>query len=220
MSLAVSIQIDTRTITASLVATEKALQDGEGMHGAIAEATGKVVKDHLTAKYLPRDGPRGDFWADVISSTESTATSEAATVTLNELGIGLRYYGGEVTPGKSISSYTGELTKALAIPSDKVPVAGGRQIRPGKAGILAFIQSRNPGETVGVLVEGALQKITRGVNKGKDRRIPKPGGSLLYTLRTITRHKPDPNILPSDDELTAAAVAAITRFVSSFEGVD
>jgi len=217
MSLAVSIQVDTSGITGSLEAQSAAARDSAGMHGAIAVAAKKTVTDHLTANYLPRDGPRGDFWADVIRSTESTADESAAKVALTELGVSLRYEGGEVTPGKSISSYTGELTRALAIPSARVPVAGGRQIRPGRAGILAFIRARTFGETVGFLVEGEQRVAKIGKNKGKPYTVPKQGGALLYTLRTITRHKPDPNILPDEAEITASAVEAITWFINSFE---
>lgn len=217
MSVAISIKIDADEVSASLAAKQAALEDGAGMHGAIAEGTKKTVQDHLTSDYLPRDGPRGDFWAYVIRSTQSTADESSATVALTELGISLRYEGGDVTPGKSISSYTGEITRALSIPSAAVPVASGRQIRPGRAGLLAFIKARYHGETVGFLVEGEQRVAKTGKNKGRPYIVPKQGGKMLYTLRTITRHKPDKNILPSEAEITASAVAAITDFIGSFE---
>lgn len=216
----IAISIDSAALQASIAAITSGLADSDGMHGAIATAAGKTVKDHLTANYLPRDGPRGDFWADVIRSTESTSDASAATVTLTELGIGLRYHGGEVAPGKSISSYTGELTRALAIPSAKVPVAGGRQIRPGRAGLLAFIEAKNPGDTVGYLVEGLAiprKRNTKRGKKGEPYTIPRPGGALLYTLRSITRHNADPNILPSEDDLIKSATSAILAHVKSKE---
>jgi hypothetical protein len=213
----ISVNIDTADLTASLKAQAKGLADTAGIHAAIRQGALETVRGHLREKYLPKDGPRGDFWSDVIASSEASSDQTSATVTLNELGIGLRYYGGVVTPGKSISSYTGKVTRALAIPFAAVPVAGGRQIRPGRAGILAFIRNRSQGDTVGFLVQGELKKITRGPNKGKDRVIPKTGGELLYTLRTITRHKPDPNILPSDERLVESAKKAIFAHLDSFE---
>jgi hypothetical protein len=216
MSLTLTVNIDAAAVSATMEAIAAAMVDKEGLHGAAAESVLEATRDHLEAKYVPRN-KRGDFWADVRDSLEATATDSHGTVTMQELGLPLRFFGGEVTPGKSISSYTGELTRALAIPSDKVPVVDGRQIRPGRAGILAFIRSRSPGETVGFLVEGELRKITSGPNKGKDRTVRKTGGDLLYTLRTITRHKPDPGILPSDEELTEAAVEGIGAFVKAFE---
>lgn len=217
MSVSISIQIDSAAAVASLAAVEAAALDRAGLHGAIAQATQKIVRDHLTAKYLPRDGPRGDFWADVIRSTQADADQTAATVSLTELGIALRYRGGEVTPGKSRSSYTGELTRALAIPSAAVPVAGGRQIRPGRAGILAFIRKATGGETVGFLVEGEEIIAKRGKNKGKPYVRPKAVGQLLYTLRTITRHRGDAGILPEEQALADSARAAIASFIASYE---
>lgn len=44
------------------------------------------------------------------------------------------------------------------------------------------------GDTVGYLVEGEEKVITRGPNKDKKRIVPKKGGSLMYTLRTLTHH--------------------------------
>jgi hypothetical protein len=212
-----SVTIDTAEARASLEAQAKGMADSTGMHSAIRQNTLEEVKNHLREKYLPRDGPRGDFWADVIASTQAASDDKSATVSLTELGVALRFSGGEVTPGKSISSFTGKPTRALAIPTAAVPVARGRQIRPGRAGILAFIKSRGAGETVGFLVSGELKKIMRGKNKGNDRIVPKTGAQILYTLRTITRHKPDPNILPPDDALVDAAKRAIIAHLDSFE---
>lgn len=213
MSVTISIKIDVSKALASLKAKTSAMADRPGLHGSIATAAGKLVKDHLTAKYLPRDGPRGDFWADVIGSTESVSDNASARVILSELGVSLRYNGGDVTPGKSISSYTKKLTKALAIPSDKVPVRAGRQIRPGRAGVLAFIRSGRSGETVGFLVEGETRVAKRGKNKGNPYTVPKAGGSLLYTLRTITRHRGDSGIVPTNEAITEAAREAIRGFL-------
>ena len=214
-----SISINTAAEGASLEAMAKACDDMAGLHASIAASMDTVTRDHLTENYLPRDGPRGDFWADVIASRQSSWSESSATESLTELGIYLRYHSGDVYPGKSISSYTGELTRALAIPSKNVPVEGGRQIRPGRAGILAFIPSRGGGETVGVLVEGVERIALRGKNKGKPHAMAKPGGSLMYTLRTVTHHDGDPNILPPVAALMEGAEKAVQDFVFSFEGL-
>jgi hypothetical protein len=214
-----SISINTAAVEASLGSIAKACEDRQGMHSAIASSMDVVTKDHLTSNYLPKDGIRGDFWADVIASRESSFTADYAVETLSELGVHLRYHGGDVFPGKSISSWSGKPTVALAIPSVNVPVAGGRQIRPGRAGVLAFIPARGGGETVGVLVEGEERIALRGKNKGRPYAIPRPGGSLMYTLRTVTHHTPDPNIFPSDAALLKGAEEALRDFVFSFDGL-
>ena len=216
MNVTVAITLDTSKVIADLQAHAAAMKDRTGLHGSISTGVLVAVKDHLKDNYLQRDGPRGDFWADVIASSQAKSTAESATVSLTELGIGLRYRGGTVTPGKSISSFTGELTRALAIPSSKVPVKGGRQIRPGRAGVLAFIQSKRGGETVGYLVEGETKTAKRGKNKGKPYVTAKPGGALLYTLRTITRHRGDKNILPTNQAIETTASKAARDFIASF----
>ena len=216
MSLAVSITLDASKVIADLKAHAAAMNDRKGLHGSISTGVLVAVKSHLRTNYLPRDGPRGDFWADVIASAQASHDATAATVSLTELGIGLRYYGGDVTPGKSISSFTGELTRTLAVPSAAVPVKGGRQVRPGRAGVLAFIHGKRGGETVGYLVEGVRKTAKKGKNKGKPYIIPKPGGALLYTLRTITRHKGDTKILPTEQVIFSAAMKATQDFIRSF----
>lgn len=216
MSIKITVNINSAAATSTMDAIAAALADRQGLHRSIAQGVAETTRDHLDKEYVPRN-KRGDFWKDVRNSVEAEAGEDEAIVTLQELGLRLRYEGGEVRPGKTISSYTGELTRALAIPSDRVPVVDGRQIRPGRAGLLAFIRSAVRGETVGYLVEAEEKKITRGKNKGGTRLAPKPGGSLMYTLRTITRHKADKNIIPSNERLIASASEAALYFVESFE---
>ncbi len=213
----IAIDVNAVSANAALMSITRAMSDRAGLHGSLAKGTQSKVQDHLLTKYVPRN-KRGDFWADVRNGVTATANDGAATVTLNELGISLRFNGGEVTPGKSISSYTGKPTRALAIPSDKVRIEGGRQIRPGRAGLLAFMRTATKGgDTVGYLVEGEEKEITRGPNKGKKAIVPKTGGELLYTLRTITRHKGDKGILPKQSELLETAKMIAAQWIDSYD---
>ena len=77
-----------------------------------------------------------------------------------------------------------------------------------------FIRAVGHGETVGWLVAG----MAKSNKTGTSRIVAKPGGSLLYALRTVTRHRADKMILPEKAKLSAAAAAAITGFIGSFEG--
>jgi len=205
-----SITIDATAANAKLRSITQALNNRAALHGKIAADVRDTVRNHLETDYVPRN-ERGTFWARVRDSVASTADETQATVTLSELGVGLRYRGGEVTPGKSISSHTGKPTVALSIPTLNVPIDGvtGNQLRPGRAGLLAFIRATTFGETVGYLVEG-MEHTTR---KGTVRTVPKPGGALMYVLRTITRHRGDPNVIPTATELSAAAMQAATEFI-------
>lgn len=213
----ITVDVQAAAVTASLDALTKGMDNRAGLHGSMAESVANLTRAHLDEKYVPNN-KRGDFWARVRNSVEAEANDSEASVTLSELGVRLRYYGGEVRPGKGVSSYTGKPTRALAVPSLAVPIVGGRQIRPGRAGILAFLRKVTGGETVGFLVEGMEDGIvSRGPRKGSKRIVPKPGGALLYTLRTITRHPADKNILPTEAALAARATEAALDWITSHE---
>jgi len=217
--LTFGININDVAALASVEALEAALLDRSGLHRSIATAVEGKVKDHLQTNYVPKN-KRGDFWKRVHDSIEVRADDASATVSLVELGIGLRYYGGDVFPGKNPAASgpnKGKPTKALAVPSKDVPIANGRQLPPSKMGLLAFLRGIAGGETVGHLVEGMEQTITRGKNKGKTRIVAKPGGAYLYTLRSVTHHTADKNILPADDVILAAGTEAAVDYVESFD---
>ena len=93
MNVTVAITLDTSKVINDLQAHAAAMKDRTGLHKSISTGVLVAVKDHLKDNYLPRDGPRGDFWADVIASAQAKSTAESATVSLTELGIGLREAG-------------------------------------------------------------------------------------------------------------------------------
>jgi hypothetical protein len=207
-----TVTIDTREVLATLDSIRAALVDKEALHGAMAEGVADVTRQHLTEKYLPKDEDGLDFWADVLRSVEATADDSGANVTLEQLGLRLRYRGGTVTPGKSISSYTGKLTRALAIPTRRVGVENGRRKPPALSGLLAFVRGGRGSDVIGYLFEGTQQgTISRGRNKGKPRIVE--SGTLLYTLKLKQTTQADPDILPADDILTSAAVDAIAALI-------
>jgi hypothetical protein len=216
--MAISVTINIAEALNDLEAINKALLQPGAINEAMAFSVEALTIQHLTANYLPKDQNGLEFWSRVIKSVEVKFSDSEASVALTEIGIGLRYYGGEVTPGKGISSYTGVLTRALSIPTSKVGVEGGFYLRPGNAGLLAFIPKYPRGETVGWLFEGMQKTSTRGKRKGEQIVVPLPGGNLLYTLRTITRHKGDSKILPSEDEITRVAVEGAQKFLFGGQG--
>lgn len=219
MSVSIKVNIDAAATKAQLERITRSVEDRTEANRSVASQIESITGKRIREVYIPRDGPE-DFWADVRDSIETEWDAKGATVSLNTMGIRLRYSGsaglpgGGVTPGKSISSFTGKLTRALAVPSDAAPVRQGRFERPGRAGLLAFILAATRGDTVGYLVEGEEKTVTRGKNKGGKRIAPKPGGSLLYTLRSITRHRGDPGILPSQQAMHDAAEKGIRDILS------
>lgn len=194
---------------AGIAAVVRACNDKQGLHQAMAQGVELGVREHLTG--LNSRSPNTNFYARAAKSTEVEADGAQGLVRITQRGMALRYYGGRVVPGKSISSFTGKETKALAIPSKNVPLAGreGRK-GPREMGLLAFLPSKKPG-TIGVLIEGA----EKAKKKGGTRIVPKDGGRLMYVLRSWTDHKENPALLPTLSDLIATASNAAEDFIAA-----
>lgn len=133
--------------------------------------------------------PRSDFWQDAAESVTSAVEGDAMVATVSKEGVRLRWKGGEVRPRGG--------RKALAIPLD-----------PSVAHIW-------PSEHVGYATggdydEGATSLFwPKNSNHGfiKDNET----SDLLWLLVSKTTHKPDPSVIPSEDELRSAIVRAMRR---------
>lgn len=178
------------------------MEDRAGLHAVIAMGAEAAMKNHLVRHYVPRSKRTG-FWGKAAASVESTSNDNEAVVSIPHRGVRLRWLGGKVEPGKTVSSKTGRPTAALAVAVDDA-VAGKL---PGEAGPLAFIPSKRA-NAVGVLVRGEPKTITRGKNKGGTRFIPRAGAPVLFALVRSTTHKPDPGVIPEEDLANEAATAA------------
>lgn len=206
----------------ALASLRAGLLDTAELHQAIGFGVGAATKEHLnTAGYVGRvnalGGKSTGYWKTVSESITSEASADSATVTISHRGVALRYYGGEVKP---------VTRKALSVPLHKSAHGLNASEYPG---LLAFIPAttqfgpfRKGGgqDTVGYLVRGVSKTITRGKNKGKSRVVPLPrsDGEMIYVLRRRTYHTPDPNILPTEDALRAAAKDAGEAHLETLKG--
>ncbi len=214
ISLSVNLtDLGARSGIAALIA---AVEDREGLHDAMAHGVEVGVKAHLDTLNTSRS-TRTNFYGKAADSVTRSASAEAGEVIIPHRGIALRYHGGRVTAGANISDFTGNPTKNLALPTDKVPVRNEMRLRPKDAGLLAFIPNRGgPSVTRGYLVEGEEKTITRGPRKGGKRIVPKAGGVMMFVLRGWTDHDPDPSVLPTEGELGGFATSAGADYVDSF----
>ena len=221
--IAVQVDIQSAALAAYLRSLSRGLADPVAINKHMAQGVGIAVKENLVAHYTGRT-THGNFWQRVVNSMEVKGDAAGGKVSLVELGIGLRYNGGEVTPGKNPAAAgpnKGQLTRAIAVPSRSVPIVSGRQKTPASMGLLAFVRAKTRGgDTTGYLVEG-IEKTRKSATKrgaaGSKYVVPKPGGALLYTLRRITRHIADPAIIPNDFTLSDAAVSAALNYIASFD---
>lgn len=133
--------------------------------------------------------PRSNFWQEAAESVTSAVEGDSMSATIRRQGVRLRWKGGEVRPkdGK----------KALAIPMDP-SVA---HVWPSEHGGYA---------TGGDYDEGATslfwpKNSSHGFIKANDT------GEILWMLVAKTTHRPDPSVIPSEDELRDAIARAMHR---------
>lgn len=212
----VEVKLDDAGARKAVAAVRQSAEHREPLHQAMAAGVEEAVREHLLG--INSRSPHTGFYARAARSTESVASEAGALVRIPHRGMALRYYGGKVTPGKSVSSKTGKPTKALAIPTEHVPLAGteGRK-GPREVGPLAFLRARAGAAagTIGYLVQGQPKIISGGSRDGMEIMEPLPGGKLMFVLRSWTDHDPDPTVLPSEAELTAAATAGARSYLAA-----
>lgn len=211
ISLTVNIE---NAVSGALEKYREVLEDKAMLHDAIRSAAEDMVKAHLLA--LNSRSPNTDYYAEAARGVNSMATADAATIIIQKQGIGLRRWGGTVTPGRNTSSKTGQATKAISLPTKHVPITNKNRARP-KDMLLAYIPNRKGGDTSGYLVEGEQRTAKKGKRKGQYITVPKPSGRMMYVLRKRTTHAADQAVLPSDDELQAVAVQAIRDLLSTYD---
>ena len=213
----IRIEVNVKDLGASLgiASVIRACQDKPAMHAAIAQGAESYVREWLISLNDDRS-PNTGYYGAASRSVESLFDDHAATVAIPQRGMALHYYGGHVEAGKSISEFTGEPTKALALPTENVPVIGETRARPSDVGILAFLPNTKgtPG-TVGYLVEGEEVTNKQGKNKGKTRAKALKDGRLMFVLRSWTDHEADESVLPGIQDLIECSLAAAAKHIEA-----
>lgn len=216
--LRIQVNLQDTGARAGIAAAIRASQAGHELNASMAMAVADGVKSHLRAKNQ-RASPTSNFYSKAADSVEVAATADTAEVAIPHRGFALRFYGGTVTGGASISDFTGRQTRSQALPTDNVPRnSNGDHVRPKEAAILAFIPNRRGDiHTSGFLVQGVMKAVTRGPNKGKQRPVSLPGGKMMFILRRLTRHRADPTVLPTVANLLRLAGEGARQYIASFE---
>jgi hypothetical protein len=157
-------------------------------------------------------GKRVNFWLGVKRSVQNPVLSgNAAVVAINHVGIRQRLQGGIIRPGRGTNRRTGRPIRLLAIPIH--PDAYGR--RPAERDDLDFIPGKRGG---GVLVQSRMTNIRLGRRRKDGSRKITPEstttGIALYALVRQVVQRPDPTVLPPQQDMAKAAVDAMNQWLS------
>lgn len=174
---------------------------------AVGPACARATQRHLLALGQNKKGwPTTHFWSRAAKATSWQALEDGVVVSINQIGARQRYHGGHIAP----------VTKrALTIPIS--PVAYGHTASEFPGSFLlkttngAYIVQHGE-EVGGGTSKAARAKFNRGRGGNASKRI-KASLNFLFKLSTGVDQEPNPEVLPSHEEMAAVAVAAIQRAV-------
>lgn len=184
--------------------------------GSLLTVLGRGLANHLRAHYRGMNaahpnklgGQRTNFWSGVASGVQNPVVAgTGVSVTVSHPHILQKLYGGLIRPRN---------VKNLALPVKAESYGKSPRVFPD----LAWLPSRmaGPGGATGYLVQGMKRVALRGKNKGKEIIVPKPGGSLLYVLRSSVYQDPTPGTIPPDDDMIGAALEAGREYLHATGG--
>ncbi len=167
-----------------------------------------VLREHFSRLDRERPnqlgGKRTHFWRQVAHSVQQPRTAgDKVIVSINHVGAAQRLFGGSIVPVNA---------KYLTIPA-RAEAHGKRarefpdlEILWGKRGRpVALVQRQQTSVNYG-----------RDKNKGVPKSGGERGGGVFFWLVQEVTQRADPTVLPTDDELGNAAVAAMREFVDAF----
>jgi hypothetical protein len=152
-------------------------------------------------------GPRTHFFGNVARSVQNPVVSGGVgSVSINQVGLAARLLGATIHAGVGTSSATGKPTEFLALPARTE--AYGKT--PAQFHDLVFVREKRGGGAM--LVQALQSQFSRG-KKGA-RNVREVGGLVMFWLVKEVTIKPDPSLMPSDAQLTQAAVTPATNYLA------
>lgn len=181
-----------------------------GLSLIMARAVGIQVKDHLVALNAQRHKYGRNYYAQAARSVTARGAGGFALVSVTQIGIRQRFYGGRITAGQN-----GSGRKFLTIPA--CPEAYG--MRAGEFNDLKVGMAMNPkGRLQLALIRRASQAISISRRKQEDGsfRYKVTGrqlieGEVMFWLVHSVNQRADPTVLPPHQEMVETAVAAGLR---------
>lgn len=158
----------------------------------IGRAATNVVREHLFAKNRTSPnqlgGRRTNYYLQAGRNTSFKIAGDHVIVSVNQVGMRLRFYGGTVRP---------KTAKFLAIPV--APEAHGK--RPREFGDLEIVFGRG-GKPIGLARKGTRGRLA----------------TILYRLADSVTQAPDSGVLPTPVDLAAGVITAVNQVVDRAKG--
>jgi len=176
---------------------DAALRSGQ-LYEEIGRNTVKLIRDNFYS--LPpneRGFPTTHFWHRAAEATQYEAGQDAVRISVNQIGVRQRLLGGDIDPVRA---------KFLTIPA----IAETYGHRAADFGNLKIV--RGPFQMyTGRLVSLAL--VPADWTRDKSTLFSSAG--VYFWLVGHVSQDPNPDVLPSDDEILDAALSAVDRFLEN-----
>lgn len=181
---------------------------GAVVSGALANAMGVGARNRIQG-HLHRingerpnrlGGRRTNFYSAAAKSTHMDAVPGEITVTVSQVGFRQRFEGGRIRPVNK---------KFLTIPA--TAEAHGRRASEF-ADLIFVILGGRP-----ALVRARQTRISTGGRRVRGLSST-TGMEVLFWLRREVNQKPDPSVLPTDAEISEAAVRSGNLYLDSLKG--
>lgn len=174
--------VDLAPLAGKLAALEPRIREGA------ARGVSNLLRRHFRAKDQTANAKgfkRSHFWAAAAGSVTTDMDADAANVHVGKEGVRLRWLGGVVKPVKG---------KMLAIPNDGSVAGVWPSEHKGKSGAAKTFMAFPKGRSSGFIATK---------DKGREK-----GFRVLWWLVPQATHKPDPTVLPGEEEIREAAAKA------------
>ncbi len=203
------------TITLGKDAATPALQSlraglaPEQVNPIIGRSARNTYRTHLFGLNAQRanklNGPRTNFYASAARATQFRVQGDFVIISINQVGIGLRYFGGTVRPKEK---------KYLTIPA--IPEAHGKRASEFSGLFFAFEKNLRTGKLQPALVQGERSLLRRRRDRAGAVRTFFAGSQarrVVYWLVTEATFRPDPTVLPHPELVEAQAARAVDAYV-------
>ena len=166
--------------------------------------------------------PRQHFWAQVRRGVQTPKLmGQSAVVSINHVGLGQRYYGGEIKPKNG--------SKFLTIPWRSE--AYGKRAREFTDLVFAIVEGIGPalvkkveykekfnkkwkGDGQLKMAKGGTGKAFRETAKEGMITVEKTGGEVFYLLRRSVNQRPDPSVMPTKEEFGQVILKSVSDMLN------